>query len=177
MLLRRKDPLAAFHCISLTSEEVTSFLCLLNIHVFSSINFVPILCLVFFHIKFFYLLFHMIWKWTFSSQLVKNPPACRRPRFNSWAGKICWRRDRLSTSVFFGFPCGSAEKESARNAGDPGLIPGLGRFPGEGKSYPFQYSGLEIPWSVYSMEVQRVGHNWATFTFTSCNMFKFIAWG
>ena len=26
---------------------------------------------------------------------------------------------------------------------DPGSIPGLGRYPGEGKDYPFQYSGLE----------------------------------
>ena len=34
-------------------------------------------------------------------------------------------------------------KESARNAGDLGLIPGLERFPGEGKGYPQQYSGLE----------------------------------
>ena len=34
-------------------------------------------------------------------------------------------------------------KESACNAGDPGLIPGLRRSPGEGKGYPFQYSGLE----------------------------------
>ena len=42
-----------------------------------------------------------------------------------------------------GFPCGSAGKESARNAGDLGSIPGLGRSPGEGKGYPFQYSGLE----------------------------------
>ena len=31
-----------------------------------------------------------------------------------------------------GFPCGSAGKESAYNAGDLGLIPGLGRSPGEG---------------------------------------------
>ena len=31
--------------------------------------------------------------------------------------------------VFFGFPYGSAGKESARNAGDPGLIPGLGPIP------------------------------------------------
>ena len=49
---------------------------------------------------------------------------------------------------FFGggggcFPYGSAGKESAYNAGDLGLIPGLGRFPGEGKCYPLQYSGLE----------------------------------
>ena len=42
-----------------------------------------------------------------------------------------------------GFPCGSAVKESACNAGDLGLIPGLGRSPGEGKGYPLQYSGLE----------------------------------
>ena len=42
-----------------------------------------------------------------------------------------------------GFPGGSADKESACNAGDLGLIPGLGRSPGEGNSYPLQYSGLE----------------------------------
>ena len=40
-------------------------------------------------------------------------------------------------------PCGSAGKESAYNAGDLGLIPGLGRSPGEGKGDPLQYSGLE----------------------------------
>jgi len=40
------------------------------------------------------------------------------------------------------FPCGSAGKESTSNAGDLGSIPGLGRFPGEGKGYPLQYSGL-----------------------------------
>ena len=41
------------------------------------------------------------------------------------------------------FPCGSAGKEFTCNVGDLGLIPGLGRFPGEGKRYPLQYSGLE----------------------------------
>ena len=44
-----------------------------------------------------------------------------------------------------GFPDGSAGKESACNMGDLGLIPGLGRSPGEGKGYPLQYSGLENP--------------------------------
>ena len=39
--------------------------------------------------------------------------------------------------------CGSAGKESACNEGDVGSIPGLGRFRGEGNSYPLQYSGLE----------------------------------
>ena len=41
------------------------------------------------------------------------------------------------------FPCGSAGKESTCNAGDLGSIPGLGRYSGEGKGYPLQYSGLE----------------------------------
>ena len=41
------------------------------------------------------------------------------------------------------FPGGSDGKDSACNAGDPGLIPGLGRFPGEGHGNPFQYSCLE----------------------------------
>ena len=49
---------------------------------------------------------------------------------------------RLRTPVFLGFLGGSAGKESACNAGDLGSILGLGRFPGEGKGYPLQYSGL-----------------------------------
>ena len=68
---------------------------------------------------------------------------CRRPWFDSWLGMICWRRDRLPTPVFLGSPCGSSGEEPARSAGDLRLIPGLGRSPGEGKSYPLQYSGLE----------------------------------
>ena len=39
-----------------------------------------------------------------------------------------------------GFPDSSVGKESSYNAGDPGSIPGSGRSPGEGISYPFQYS-------------------------------------
>ena len=45
------------------------------------------------------------------AQLVKNLPECRRPQFNSWVGKSHWRRDRLPTPVFLGFPCGSTGKE------------------------------------------------------------------
>ena len=41
------------------------------------------------------------------------------------------------------FPDSSVSKESACHAGDLGLIPGLGRSPGEGKGYSLQYSGLE----------------------------------
>ena len=42
-----------------------------------------------------------------------------------------------------GFPYSSVGKESACNVGDLGLIPGLGRPPGEGNGYPLQYSVLE----------------------------------
>ena len=45
--------------------------------------------------------------------------------------------------IILGFPDSSVGKESARNAGDPGSIPGSGRSPGEGIGYPLQYSGLE----------------------------------
>ena len=47
--------------------------------------------------------------------------------------------------ISWGFPGGSASKESACNVGDPGLIPGLGRSPEEGNNYPLQYSCLENP--------------------------------
>ena len=43
----------------------------------------------------------------------------------------------------WGFPRSTDGRESACTAGDLGLIPGLGRFPGEGNSYPLQYSCLE----------------------------------
>ena len=87
------------------------------------------------------------------AQLVKNPPGCKKPQFDSWVGKICWRKDRLPTTVFLGFLCGSAGKEFAYNVGDLGSIPGLGRYPGEGKGYQLQFSGLE------NSDSQRVRHD------------------
>ena len=42
------------------------------------------------------------------------------------------------------FPDSSVGKESACNAGDPGLIPGSGRSPGEGIGYPLQYSWASL---------------------------------
>ena len=62
---------------------------------------------------------------------------------DSWVGKIHWRRDRLPTPLFLGFPGGSAGKKSACNVRDLGLIPELGKSPGEGKGYLLRYSGLE----------------------------------
>ena len=49
----------------------------------------------------------------------------------------------LFSLILDSFPDSSVGKESTCNAGDPNSIPGLGRSPGEGNSYPLQYSGLE----------------------------------
>ena len=65
--------------------------------------------------------------------------------------------------MYVGFPGGSDSKESACNAEDLDLIPGLERSPGEGNGYPLQYSCLEIPMDrgacLQSMGSQRVGHD------------------
>ena len=62
------------------------------------------------------------------------------------------------------YPCSSVGKESACSAGDLGSIPGSGKSPGEGKRYPFQYSGMENPmdrgaWQGTVRGIARVGHN------------------
>ena len=49
----------------------------------------------------------------------------------------------LTMGIWESFPGGSDGKESACNAGDLGLIPGLGKIPGEGNGNPLQYSCLE----------------------------------
>ena len=70
-----------------------------------------------------------------------------------------------------GFPGGSVVKNLPANAGDMGLIPGSGRFPGEGNDNPLQYSCLENSmyrgaWRAtiheWGGEGKRVRHNWAT---------------
>ena len=52
-----------------------------------------------------------------------------------------WLHSRFSVGLWFsvGFPDSSVGRESTCNTRDPGSIPGLGRSPGEGTSYPFQY--------------------------------------
>jgi len=65
------------------------------------------------------------------------------------------------------FSSGSVSKESACNAGDPGLIPALGRSPGEGNSNPLQYSCIGNPmdrgaWWATVHGVVRVRHDLAT---------------
>ena len=82
-------------------------------------------------------------------------------------------------NIFWGFPGGSAGKESSWNAEDLDSIPGLGRSPGEGNGYPLQYFGLEK-----SMDciVHGVAKSWTWLSnfhsvnifFTSCTWFLAI---
>ena len=103
----------------------------------------------------------LVRSWAFLvAQLIKNPPTMQETRFNSWVGKIPWRRDRLSTPVFLGFPGGSYGKKSTCNMGDLGSIPGLGRSPGGEHGNPFQYSCLQNPHGQRSLGVHGVAKSW-----------------
>ena len=53
-------------------------------------------------------------------------------------------------------PGGSDGKEPASNSGDPGSIPGLGRFPGEGNGNPLQYSCLAMDRGAWQAPFQGV---------------------
>ena len=64
--------------------------------------------------------------------------------FCSIFSELSFTTDNLDTfNIYHGFPGGSEGKESACSVGDLGLIPGLGRSPGEGNGCPLQYSGME----------------------------------
>ena len=72
-------------------------------------------------------------------------------------GIALWLQCRPASSLAIissntGFPGSLVGKESACNAGDPGLITGLGSSPGEGIGYPLQYSFLENPHGQRSLE-------------------------
>ena len=76
------------------------------------------------------------------AQLIKNQPAIQETQ------KILWRRERLPTPVFLGFPGDSAGKESTCNAGDLGSIPGLGRTQEKGKAIHSSILAWRIPRTV-----------------------------
>ena len=85
---------------------------------------------------------------------------CRRPWFDSWNRKFPWRRDWLHTPVFLDFPGGSDGKESACNAGDPGLVPGLEDPLEEGMATHSSVLAWRIPWTEEPGELEsRVLHS------------------
>ena len=83
--------------------------------------------------------------------MVKNLPAMQETlvQFLGWEDSL--KKGMATHSSVLELPCGSAGKESACNVRDLGLIPGLGRFPEEGKGYPLQDSGPEnsMDWIVH----------------------------
>ena len=80
---------------------------------------------------------------TLIAQLVKNPPAMQETLVQFLGQEDPLEKGQATHSSILGLPCSSAGKESAHNVGDLGSIPVLGRFPGGGKGYPLQYSGVE----------------------------------
>ena len=96
-------------------------------------------------------------RWSHQNRVRPSGPCLLALPFpaSSWQQHTCRvagqeQADTLSASALLscsreGFPRSSVGKETAGNAGDPGLIPGLGRSPGEGNGSPLQYSCLENP--------------------------------
>ena len=84
--------------------------------------------------------------------------------FDSWVRKFPWRRDRLLTPDFLGFPGGSDGKESAWNVGDPwvGKIPWRRAWQPTPVFFPGESPWTKEPGGLYSMGSQRVGHDGAT---------------
>ena len=89
---------------------------------------------------------------------------------HDWATELSWIE--LNWIIIQAFPGGSDGKESTFNAGNPSLIPGSGRSPGEGNGNPLHCSCLENSmdretWGPQSMGSQRVGCDWMTNTITA----------
>ena len=100
-----------------------------------------------------YILFQILFHYRFLQDIDFSSPCYI-------VGACCLSLLYIVVCICWASPGSSAGKESACNAGDPGLIPGLGRAPGEGKGYTLQYSGLEdsMDYTKNSI-VQRIGHD------------------
>ena len=99
--------------------------------------------------------------------------ACLDDEFITSSVLTRFQNFRLALPTTWGVPRGSDGKESGCKAEDRGLIPGLGRSPGEENDNPFRYSCLENPMDkepggLQSTWSQRVRHDWATNTCLQC---------
>ena len=84
--------------------------------------------------------------------VTKNIPSQKTPRNSFLHLPIL-----LNIILQLMLPSSSVSKSSACNAGDPGLIPGSGRSPGEGNGNPLQYSCWKIPWTEEPGRLQSMG--------------------
>ena len=87
---------------------------------------------------------------------ISHGPSCS---LEMGCSSVRWKNNSVPPFLW-GFPCGSAGKESACNAGGLGSVPGMWPSPGEGKGYPLQYSGLEKSMDCIVQGVAKVGHDW-----------------
>ena len=101
--------------------------------------------------------------------MVESACNAGRPRFNSWVGKICWRRDRLLTLVFLGFSFGSVGKESTCRVETWVLSLGWEDPLEKGMATHSSILAWRIPWTLEPMVSQRIGHDCVTFTGSSCS--------
>ena len=106
-----------------------------------------------YYICFFLVVYHQEVVFPGSSAGKRILLQCRKPWFDSWVGKITWRRDKLPTPVFFGFPGGSDSKESACNAGDLGWEDP----PEEGMATHSSILAWRILWMEVPGQLQSVG--------------------
>ena len=104
---------------------------------------------------------------------VKNPPAMQETLVRFLGREDPLEKGQATHSSILGLPLWLAGKESACNAGDLGSIPGLERSPGEGKGYPFQYSGLENSMDCIIHGVPKSRTRLSDFRFHSVSKFKF----
>ena len=105
-----------------------------------------------------------------TSFMFRNGGRSNLPRWDDadWMASVC----RCSCTRW-GFPGGSAGKESTCNAGDLSLIPGFGRSPGEWKGYPLEYSGLENSLDCIVHGVAEADMTeWLSLHFTSCTRWR-----
>ena len=85
-----------------------------------------------------------IYNWAFLIvQLGKNLPAMQETLVRLLGREDPLEKGNATHSSILGLSCGSAGEESTCDLGGLGLIPGLGRSPGEGKGFSFLFSGLE----------------------------------
>ena len=94
----------------------------------------------------------------------------RKFEFGVWLLHFPLHCFELCFCYYVGFLCGLAGEESACNVGDLGLIPELGRYPGDEKGYPLQYSGPENSMDYIVRGVAKSRTWLSDFHFTSLNI-------
>ena len=92
--------------------------------------------------------FPVLWLASLIAQLVKNRLSMLETPVQFLCQGDPLEKGYVPTSVFLGFPCGSAGKESSCNVEDLGSISGVGRSPGEGKGYHFSIMAWRISCTV-----------------------------